>query len=231
MSRRNIGSSHRPLRDVVCDAIRDQIINGEHEPGSRLVEDRLADGLGVSRNPVREALRVLEAEGFVSMIPRRGAVVATLTQEEVNDIFEVRRALEALAARLAARRATPTQLKSLRKVLADADLAVTNGDAARITQLNSRFHEMVLDLAGNGYLKDVMLPLRGRTQWIFSLTAGARGRHSLREHGELVEAIVDGDEDRAGRLAEAHIGAAQESFIAGRDGRSDGDKAQRGAVR
>src|SRR5205823_4539741 len=99
-----LGETHRPLRDVVCDAIREEILAGGHPPGSRLVEWRLAEDLGVSRNPVREALRVLEAEGYVTMVPRRGALVSTIGPTEAEEIFDVRLALEGLVARLAARK-------------------------------------------------------------------------------------------------------------------------------
>jgi DNA-binding GntR family transcriptional regulator len=208
-----VGDGYRPLRDVVCDAIRDQIMNGRHLPGARLVEDRLAVELGVSRNPVREALRVLEAEGYVEMIPRRGAVVASMSDKEVEDIFEVRLALEALAARLAARRADATSQAALKKILAETRTALRRSEPAKLAALNTRFHELVVDVADNGYLRDVMLPLRGRMQWIFSRTVGQRAGHSLDEHFEMADAIVQHDEERAAKLAESHIEAARQSYV------------------
>ncbi len=99
---RSLGEAHLPLRSVVQDELRRMILSGELPPGSRLVEDRLAERLGVSRNPVREAIRVLSAEGFVEVLPRRGAVVASMGQAEVAELFDARMALETLAARLAA---------------------------------------------------------------------------------------------------------------------------------
>lgn len=212
-----IGDRHRPLRDVVCDEIRARIIRGEHAPGEHLVEDRLATELGVSRNPVREALRVLEAEGFVQMIPRKGALVATLSDDEVRDIFEVRIALEGLAARLAARHADESDVSGLLEAIDDAEDALRSGDQGALVELNSRYHEGILDLSGNGYLHEVMMRLRGRTQWIFSRTAGSiRGQHSLKEHRELADAIRSGDEELAARLAREHVEAAAESYWAAR---------------
>ena len=208
-----VGDGYRPLRDVVCDAIRDQIMNGEHPPGARLVEDRLAAELGVSRNPVREALRVLEAEGFVEMIPRRGAVVASLSDKEVEEIFEVRLALEALAARLAARKSESDGQAALKKILSETRTALRRSEPAKLAALNTRFHEVVVDIADNGYLRDVMLPLRGRMQWIFSRTVSQRAGHSLEEHFQLADAIVEHDEDRAAKLAENHIAAARRSYV------------------
>lgn len=208
-----LGDGYRPLRDVVCDTIRDQIMNGVHTPGTRLVEDRLAAELGVSRNPVREALRVLEAEGFVEMIPRRGAVVAALSDREVEEIFEVRRALEGLAARLAARKCDARGKAAFKQVLAESRQAVRNPEPAELAALNTRFHELVVDIADNGHLRGVIVPLRGRMQWIFTRTVGARAKDSLGEHVELAEAIIAHDEDRAAELAQAHIGLAQLSYL------------------
>jgi DNA-binding GntR family transcriptional regulator len=214
----SLGRDHRPLRDIVCDELRTQIIAGEFPPGSHLVEDRLAKDLGVSRNPVREALRVLEAEGFIDMIPRRGAVVATLSDVEVRDIFDVRMSLEQLAGQLAARRADKSDVDELRRILAEAQAALGRDDAAALTELNAEFHEQVLVVAGNGYLREVMLQLRGRMKWIFSRTAGsARGQHSLDEHSQLADAIERGDEEVAAKLALQHVQAAAESYWAARD--------------
>lgn len=209
----SLGRDHRPLRDIVCDELRTQIIDGTYPPGAHLVEDRLARELGVSRNPVREALRVLQAEGFIDMIPRRGAVVATLTDEEVRDIFDVRMALERLAAQLAARRADGQDVEELRRILVAAEEALEQGDAIGLTERNAEFHEQVLVVSGNGYLRDVMLQLRGQMKWIFSRTAGSpRGQHSLDEHGQLADAIERHDEDVAADLALRHVQAAADSY-------------------
>ena len=101
-----IGTRHQPLRTLVCDELRRLIITGELSPGTRLVEDRLALRLAVSRNHVREALQTLATEGFVAITPRRGAVVAQITGEQAEELFDVRMALESLAARTAARTLT-----------------------------------------------------------------------------------------------------------------------------
>lgn len=218
-----VGSDHRALRDLVCDALRERIMDGSLAPGERLVEDRLAAELGVSRNPVREALRVLAVEGYVALVPRRGAEVATLSPAVVEDIFEVRQALEALGARLACRNATPEGLARLREVLAEAEAAIDEpGGAARLPALNTRFHELVLEQAANPVLAGVMEPLRGRMQWIFSRTARARAPHSLAEHRALVDAIAARDEEEAARLAVAHVGSALATYRGAVDAGGDG---------
>lgn len=209
----SIGDNYRPLRDVVCDELRDQIIRGDHAPGAHLVEDHLAQALGVSRNPVREALRVLEAEGFVELIPRKGAVVAKLSNAEVAEIFEVRTALEALAAELAAGKADADGVRELLRILDLARDALDRDDRGAVVDLNTAFHEHVLDLAGNGYLRDVMQRIRGRMQWIFSRTAsGNRGRESLDEHLDLARSIETGDSTRAAELARQHVEHAARTY-------------------
>jgi DNA-binding GntR family transcriptional regulator len=229
-----VGDVYRPLRDVVCDAIRLQIINGDHAPGARLVEDRLAEELGVSRNPVREALRVLQAEGFVEMIPRRGAVVSMLSVRQVEEIFEVRSALDGLAARLASRKCGPEQQAALNGILKETRAAVRSSEGTKLSVLNTTFHGLVVDIADNSCLRDLWLPLRGRMQWIFSRTVVQRGHESYDEHFELAESIVTHDEDRAALLAREHIDAARRSYL--REVTSeevplnglDGDRAARG---
>lgn len=213
-----VGASHRPLRELVCDALRQRIIDGTLPPGERLVEDRLAEETGVSRNPVREALRVLAVEGYVELLPRRGAVVASLSPEAVGDIFEVRAALEALAARLAARRAAPADAERLRKVLDEAEAALAKGQLQRLPPLNTRFHELVLEIADNPVLTDMSEPLRGRVQWIFTRTVEGRAPHSLGEHRRLADAIAGGDEDEAARLATGHVHAALDTYRRAVDG-------------
>jgi DNA-binding GntR family transcriptional regulator len=209
---RSIGAGHRPLRELVCDALRDQILDGRLAPGARLVEDRLAEELAVSRNPVREALRVLAVEGYVELLPRRGAMVASLTPRQVEQVFEVREALEALAARLAARNAGEADRNRLSAIIAETDAALAAGDYARMPELNTRFHGMVLEMADNPVLTDLSHPLRGRVQWIFSRTVQDRAAHSLDEHRRIAEAILAGDEEAAARLATAHVGAALETY-------------------
>src|SRR5450759_3561190 len=109
-----IGSQHLALRDQVLAELRHRIVNGDYPPGQRLTEDRLAADFGVSRNPVREALRIVQAEGLVTMAPRRGAVVSTPDASTIADLFAVRTSLETVAARLAAERATPGDVSDLR---------------------------------------------------------------------------------------------------------------------
>ncbi|HUR05390.1 MAG TPA: GntR family transcriptional regulator [Nonomuraea sp.] len=209
-----LGGAHLPLRDQVTAEIRRLIISGELAQGERLVEDRLAARLGVSRNPVRESIRVLAAEGFVLVIPRIGATVARLSPAEAEELFDVRMAIEGLAARLAARKRTPETAARLRLVLDSAREAVEGGRLERVADLNTAFHLAVGEVAGNSYLNLMMAPMLLRAQWVFRQTAAVRGPHSWSEHLSLCEAIAAGDEDEAQARAVAHVAAARRSFLA-----------------
>jgi DNA-binding GntR family transcriptional regulator len=206
-----LGSAHVPLRDKVCSELRQRIIDGAYEPGDRLTEERLAATFGVSRNPVREALRVLESEGFLMVSPRRGAIVANVARGDIDDLFDVRKALEVLAARLAAARATDTQVDGLRHLLDQARAATEAGDLARLAGLNTRFHAQICRLSGNRLLDSMMEPLHGRLQWIFRQSAVVRAPHSWQEHLDLVQAIAAGDADKAAASAAEHVNRARAS--------------------
>jgi DNA-binding GntR family transcriptional regulator len=203
-----IGAQHLPLRDQVLAALRKGIISGDYPPGERLTEDRLAEDFGVSRNPVREALRVAEAEGFVVILPRRGAVVASPSSATIDDIFAVRERLEPLAARLAAERATPDDVTTLRAILEQARLATEHQDLRRVAELNSALHLQILQISGNPWLASIAKALYLHVQWVFHMTANTRAPHSWEEHIKLVDAIESGDGDRAETVALSHVGAA-----------------------
>ncbi len=207
-----IGNAHQPLRSLVCDELRRQVITGELAPGTRLVEDRLAAQLGVSRNPVREALQTLAGEGFVSTLPRRGAVVSTITPSQAEELFDVRMALESLAARLAARNADAAAVARLRAVLDNGRVATDANQLAVLAVLNTEFHQLVVAAGGNDYLSLLVAPMARRMQWIFRASAASRAPHSWTEHEGLLNAISDGDEEYAAALASAHVAAARASY-------------------
>ena len=123
-----------PLRDVVFNTLRQAILTGELKPGERLMEIHLANKLGVSRTPIREAIRKLELEGLVTMIPRRGAEVAQITEKSMNDVLEVRRAMDALCVELACDRITPEELQDLKKACDTFEAAVKTDDIKQIAQ-------------------------------------------------------------------------------------------------
>lgn len=206
-----IGDSHRPLRNKVVDELRRRIVDGVYEPGDRLTEERLAEDFGVSRNPVREAIRMLEAEGFLIAVPRRGAVVASMSLRDVENLFDVRAAIEVLAARLAAERAGPSGAAALDRVLAAAH---ASSRPEELAALNTEFHATVCALSGNALLAGIAESLHGRLQWVFRRSAEERAPHSLAEHEELAAAIRTGDADAAAAAALAHVMAARRTALA-----------------
>jgi DNA-binding GntR family transcriptional regulator len=205
-----IGARHRPLRDKVVHELRRRIIDGAYGPGHRLTEERLAEDFGVSRNPVREAIRVLEAEGFLIAQPRRGAVVANVTVRDVEDLFDVRLSLEVLAARLAAQRAGDDGAARLDRLLAKAHATRRLSDLAA---LNTAFHAEICALAGNELLRGIMESLHGRLQWIYRQSVDVRAPHSWAEHETLAAAIRAADATAAGAAARSHVLAARRTAL------------------
>lgn len=210
---RTIGSEHLALRDQVLAELRRRIVNGDYPPGQRLTEDRLAADFGVSRNPVREALRIVQADGLVTMTPRRGAVVATPDASSVADLFAVRSSLETVAARMAAERATAQDVADLRALLDAAREATERDDLSRVAELNGDLHMRVIATSGNRWLSSISSSLYLHVHWVFRIGAAHRAPHSWQEHIRLVDAIEAGDPDEAEAAARAHVDAAAHAAL------------------
>lgn len=198
-----IGLAHTPLRDQTRDAIRQRIIDGRLTPGTRLVERELAAELQVSRVPVREALRMLESEGFLEVVPRRGVVVRRLTRRDVEELFDVRQSLEVLATRRAAERATPADLARLRSLLDQVARAIEAGDSEAVGQGNEAFHDALIALSDNALLASMLEPLQGRLHWLFRQNQDSG--QLLAEHRQIYDAVASGDPERAAAQALAHV--------------------------
>lgn len=180
---------------------------GEYPPGGRLLETELADRFGVSRTPVREALRRLETQGVVTHEPRKGAVVATLDYAQLGELYAVREVMEGLAARLAARHASAAEIQLLRDMIAE-DKQVTEPKAQ--SQANKRFHRQLHLTSHNRYLIQTLDPIRRSMALLSKTTFEAPGRidSSNDEHGIIVDAIAARDEDAADKAARRHIASA-----------------------
>lgn len=200
-----LAASHAPLNQVVAGLLRERILSGEFAPGERLAEERLSAELGVSRMPVRDALRLLAAEGVVTLEPRRGAHVTTFTEAEVEELVEVRATLEALNAKLAARRKDPVQLAELQRVLAAGSRIGEKTDLATIQEANARFHEALEAIAANSVLSGIVRSLRDRTALIFAKRSLGRVRENWQEHAAIVRAVIEGDGDLAAHLSSRHV--------------------------
>jgi DNA-binding GntR family transcriptional regulator len=200
------------LSKVASEKIRGLILDGKLRPGERLVEDKLSSKLGVSRVPVREALRGLSMEGLVRLEPNRGATVTEITPRLVAELVEVRTLLEALNARLAARRHDPKIVALLQDTLSRGNQAAQSGTAEELARLNAEFHERLAEASRNSVLSDIMRSLRERTSLAFSINGRARARDDWREHAAILAAVIDGDEEMAALLASRHVKNAAAAF-------------------
>ncbi len=210
----------------VQDAIRRDIIVGALQPGTRITEASLAATHGVSRVPVREALRALEAEGFVESRANVGSRVAAIPVDDADDLFAVREALEVATARRAAARAAslfrkaappPEEWWRIRSILAglldDGDAAVESGDLDRLPDLNSKFHLGIADLSGSVTLGVLLRQLSGKIEWLYASDEHSRGKKLWPEHRPILAAIDAGDADRAGELMGWHVRQSRIGYL------------------
>ncbi len=204
----SLGAGHSPLFALVTDKLRERILNGEYAPGERLVENKLSTELGVSRIPVREALRTLATEGLVLIEPRRGASVARFSADVVKEMVEVRATLEGLNAKLAAQRRDPNLIAELEAVLREGVEAADGGQSDRLLALNTRFHEVLGNIAANSVLQEMVRSLRERTAALFGPANTVRARQNWDEHAQILEAVIAGDADLAALLAARHVYSA-----------------------
>lgn len=196
-----------PLRDVVFHTLRRAILKGELKPGERLMEIQLASQLGVSRTPVREAIRKLELEGLVLMIPRKGAEVAEITEKNLRDVLEVRCALEELAVALACERMDDPGLEQLRQAAERFVELHNNPDITQVAQADVDFHDIIYMATGNEKLIQMLNNLREqmyryRIEYLKQMEAHPR---LVSEHKELIEAIEKKDKEKAIRITSQHI--------------------------
>ncbi|MFE0805133.1 GntR family transcriptional regulator [Streptomyces sp. NPDC058812] len=188
----------------VCTAIRDDIVTGVHGRGSRLTEELLARRYGVSRVPVREALRTLEAEGFVVTRRHAGACVAEPTEQEAADLLETRTLLEPLGASRAARRRTEAHLKVLRGLVRLGQERARQGGSEDLRSLDGWFHETLAQAAGSPSLTALLTQLRHKIAWMYVAEAPAGPVECWAEHGAIVDAVARGDGERARALMTLH---------------------------
>ena len=208
-------NEYLPLRDVVFQTLRQAILRGELKPGERLMEIHLAQRLGVSRTPVREAIRKLELEGLVLMIPRKGAVVAEITVSDLEDVLEVRLALEELAVKHACRRITPEQLREVER-LAEAFRNTLDGDdVGACAQADMNFHEAIYEATGNSRLVQILNNLREQMyRYRMEYLKDRQSHRQLtQEHGEILQALRERDETSALAATVRHIERQKEYII------------------
>lgn len=193
-----------PLRDRVYEALLELITTRALRPGQHLVESELAGHLGVSRQPVREALQRLNTEGWVDLRPAQGAFVHEPTDEEADQLLSVRTLLEAEAARLAAANSGSAGIAALEELCARGEQAVADDDVDLAVATNAAFHAKVMELAGNVVLSELAGQVDRRVRWYYTPVARQRGEQSWQEHRQLIAAIEARDESRATTVMRAH---------------------------
>ncbi|NLJ23995.1 MAG: GntR family transcriptional regulator [Firmicutes bacterium] len=208
--------NYKPLRDIVFEALREAVIAGQLRPGERLMEVQLAEELGVSRTPVREAIRKLELEGFVIMVPRKGAYVSDMSIKDVTDVFEIRRALEGLAAELAAERMTDEELEELERILVCTAETTARLDVLSTVDMDTGFHQVIYEASRNEKLSSMLYHLREQIQRFRtqSLSRPGRLKRALVDHRGIVDALRQRDTELARKLAEQHIEDAESELLA-----------------
>ena len=204
-----------PLRDVVFNTLRRAILTGKLKPGERLMEVHLANRLGVSRTPIREAIRKLELEGLVIMIPRRGAEVARITEKSLKDVLEVRRTLDALSVELACERISGEDLERLRAACEEFEQAAKGKDASVIAKADVALHDIIVAATGNERLVQLVNNLSEQMYRYRFVYIMEESQHDMlvAEHREIYESILCRDKERASRAAKLHIDNQEKSIM------------------
>lgn len=200
-------NEYLPLRDVVFETLRAAILKGDFKPGERLMEQQLAEKLGVSRTPIREAIRMLEQEGLAVTTPRKGAEVAKMTLKGMEDVLEIRSVLDDLAVRLAADRITEEQLEELRREKDRFEVATASGDVKTLAEADVRFHDIIYEATSNPKLINLLYNLREQLYRyrVEYLKDSKNYPNLIHEHKEIVESLEARDRKRVMAVMREHV--------------------------
>lgn len=215
------------------EKLRAAIVSGVFKPGDRLVESSLCKQLGISRPSLREALRRLEAEGLVIIIPNRGPQIPVLTWHQAEEIYQVRKLLEGEAAALCAKHATPAQISAMRGALAQFAKAVQDGDSEKRLTTTTEFYRTMQEGSGNALIDELLQRLVARINFLRgqSMARAGRAKFSLREMRAIFKAISEGDAPAARKAAEMHVknaAAAAKASFAGSEAEAEKTASKRG---
>jgi DNA-binding GntR family transcriptional regulator len=203
----------KSLTNLIFEKVRDDILNDVYTLGDKLVESKLADELGVSRTPVREALKQLELDGLVESIPNRGVIVKGLSDQDIYDIYSVRISIESIAAELAIERMTPEDLKELTDIYDLMEFFTMKNDSAKIFELNTQFHEKIYACTKSRYLEHILKDFQIfiKSTRLESLKTKGRLEIALAEHRTILEAFKNHDKEAAKNAISKHIVSAQKN--------------------
>ena len=208
--------SYKPLRDIVFETLREAILDGKLVPGERVMEVQLAEQLGVSRTPVREAIRKLELEGLLIMVPRKGAYVADVSLDDIIDVLEIRASLEGLAASLGAERRSKEDIDSLEKKISELSRCVMEKDTKGMIENDAQFHNLLMNTAKNKKLASIVEGLKDQVQRfrvIYFNEHEELGHQLIAEHKEILKCIKEGNKTEAMESAEAHIYSIRDQLV------------------
>ena len=201
--------SNAPLSTSLLGKLQRDILTGKLKPGQKLTEQQLCKTYGVSRTPVREALRQLELEGLVKIIPNKGAYVTGITPKDVQDIYMIRSILEGMCARWATEHITPEQIEQLEEIvlLSEFHLKKDKDKVVQVSDLDGKFHHVLYEASNSRIMEHTLSDFHKYVKMARMLSVGAKNRaeKSIEEHKAILEAIKKGDADEAERLANLHI--------------------------
>lgn len=200
-------NAYLPLRDVVFHTLREAILKGELKPGERLMELQLASKLGVSRTPIREAIRMLEQEGLAVTVPRKGAEVAKMTEKDMEDVLEIREVLDELAATIACEQMTQEQLDALRGTMREFEEFTKTGNVKKIAEADVKFHDIIYQATGNPKLVNLLNNLREQMYRyrIEYLKDEKNYPVLIREHCQIVEGLIEKDKEKVTAAMHHHV--------------------------
>ena len=207
--------SYKPLRELVCEKIRQAITTGIFKSGERLMEIQLAEEMGVSRTPVREAIRKLELEGFVVMIPRRGTYVADISIKDITEVYEIRTALDVLAAGLAAERISDEELEEMQRLLVEIGQHIEEGNIDKIVETDTAFHDVLYQASRNERLVNIISNLREQITTLRGRSMHYPGRltNTLEEHRAIVDSMAQRDVEKAKKAVRDHMENAEHTLL------------------
>lgn len=198
---------NKSLTSIIFEKIREDILNDQYKHGEKIVEAKLAEELGVSRTPVREALKQLELDGLVENIPNRGVIVKGISQQDIYDIFTIRMAIEGIAAQWAVERMSDDEINQLKEVFELMEFYTLKGDVTKIFELNTKFHEIIYMATKSRYLEHVLrdFQLFIKSTRNKSLRSEGRMHTALDEHKSILTAFLNKDAETAVSMLTKHI--------------------------
>lgn len=207
--------SYVPIREEVFFMLREAILNGKLKPGDRLIERELVEQLGVSRTPIREALRKLELENLVTHVPRKGVFVSEISKGDVEEVLDIRANLEGLAAKMAVENITKYDLHRLKKLLKSMEDSVRESNIAQLNKLNHDFNQEILNIAGSPRLKGMINSLSDYISKFTRIGYSVPGRMetAMKQHIKLVEALASRNPEAARNIARAHVHDLKETIL------------------